>query len=47
MGLWVKTINEDLEKVNAMFGLQLRAKYAFEEKEVNDAEIDTERPGAV
>lgn len=47
VGLWVDTINEDLEKVNAMFGLQLRAKYAFEEKEVNDAEIDTERPGAV
>ena len=47
VGLWVKTINEDLEKVNAMFGLQLRAKYAFEEKEVKDAEIDIKRPGLV
>lgn len=43
IGLWVDTINEDLEKVNKMFGLDLKAKYAFE-KEVNaDAAIEAER----
>lgn len=47
VGLWVDTINEDLEKVNAMFGLQLHAKYAFEEKEVDNAESNIKRPGSV
>lgn len=47
VGLWVDTINEDLKKVNTMFGLDLRARYTFEDKEVENAESNPERPGLV
>lgn len=43
IGLWVDTINEDLDKVNKMFGLNLKAKYAFEKEVSADAEIEAER----
>ena len=43
--LWLETINSDLEKVNKMFGLNLKARYAFEEEVVQDAQIDDERAG--
>lgn len=47
VGLWIDTINDDLEKVNKMFGLNLKARYTFEDKEVRNAEIDTERAGSL
>lgn len=40
VGLWIQTINEDLEKVNKMFGLELKARYAFETEVVKDDQID-------
>lgn len=40
VGLWIQTINEDLEKVNKMFGLNLKARYAFETEVVKDDQSD-------
>lgn len=40
VGLWIQTINEDLEKVNEMFGLDLKARYAFETEVKEDDQID-------
>lgn len=41
VGLWIQTINEDLEKVNAMFGLSLKARYAFETEVKEDDQSDS------
>lgn len=47
VGLWIQTINEDLEKVNAMFGLDLKARYAFETEVVKDDQSDSFDTGSV
>lgn len=47
VGLWIQTINEDLEKVNAMFGLSLKSRYAFETEVVKDDQSDSFGTGSV
>ena len=46
--LWLDTLNRDLDRVNAMFGTELHARYAFEMKggSEND-QIDALDPGTV
>ena len=36
--LWIETMNRDFEKVNQMFGLNLKAKYKYQNKEMGDVE---------
>ena len=45
VGLWVETINKDLEKVNSMFSLDLKARYTFEERRTGDDQSYIEYSG--
>ncbi len=38
INLWIETINEDLQKVNRMFGLNISCKYRFERGVTEDAD---------
>ena len=44
IGLWIETINEDLQRVNNMFGLNISCKYRFE-REVNEDADQIEADG--
>ena len=44
IGLWIETINDDLQRVNNMFGLNISCKYRFE-REVNEDADQIEADG--
>lgn len=48
INLWIETINEDLQKVNNMFGLNISCKYRFERGVTEDADqIEADSNGNV